>query len=339
MRPLLHLVQPQGRLRSELTPAMKQRTFDPAGVIFGVLLPIAAASLGLIAVRMWRSRLPDQIATHWSGTEPDGFMNPSTSAWTLAIVIVLVGGGCSAVASLAHALLIMRRTMLMIGLTVVGLVTVLQLAILARQLDVTSVDHVEVPAWALGVGTLVGFCVGLLGASLLRDYRERVAAESPPPASLPRADAELPIVEPLGAGPVGITILFAVLAGAATLTCWLLQSWWPIVIFLPLAVLPVSLMRYELVVDRAGIHVRSLGMAAFDYSLDEITGASVRTIDPFTDFGGWGLRVKGRGNYAVATAKGPAVFVTFANGQRLTISTKDAESIAGTLNSLASRRV
>lgn len=324
-------------MRAELTVA-KQRTFDPAGVIFGVLVPIAAAALGVIVVRLWTPRLPEQIATHWSGTEPDGFTNPSTSAWTLAIVIVLVGGGCSAVAALAHALLVMRRLMLMIGLTVVGLITVLQLAVLATQLDVTDVDSVEVPGWALGVGTLVGFAVGLLGATLLRDYRDRVIADAPPPASLPRGSEELPIVEPIGAGRVAMTVLFGILAAAAALTCWLSESWWPVAIFVPLAVMSASLMRYELVVDRLGIHVSTLGMAAFDYSANEVTGSSVREVDPFTDFGGWGLRSKGHGNYAVATSKGPAVFITFANGQRLTITTPRAEQIVGAINTLASER-
>ena len=317
---------------------MKTKTFDPAGVIFGVVVPVLAAALGVIVARLWSARLPDQIATHWSGTQPDGFTSPTTSAWTLAIVTVIVGGGCSAVAALAHALLLMRRTMLMIGLTVVGLITVLQLAILARQLDATDVGSVEVPGWALGVGTAVGFSVGLLGASLLRDYRERVPADAPPPEALPRADEELPIIESLGAGRVALVVLFAILGAGAALTCWLSQSWWPIAIFLALAVLSVSLMRYELVVDRSGLHITSLGMAAFDYSLDEITGASVREVDPFGDFGGWGLRVRGRGNYAVATAKGPAVFVTFANGERLTVTTPNADRIAGALNTLASQR-
>lgn len=317
---------------------MKSRTFDPAGVIFGVAVPIAAAAFGLVLTHLWRSRLPDQIATHWSGTEPDGFTSPATSAWTLAIVVVLVGGGCSAIASLAHALLIMRRTMLMIGSTVVGLIVVLQIAILTRQLDVEDVATVEIPGWALAVGTAVGFAIGILGASLLRDYRERTVADAPPPASLPRAAVDLPIVEPLGAGRVAVAVLFSILAAAAVLTCWLAESWWPVAIFVPLAVLPVSLMRYELIVDRKGIHVRSLGMAAFDYAIEEITGASVREVNPFEDFGGWGLRVKGRGNYAVATTKGPAVFVTFANGQRLTITTEHADRVAGTLNSLASQR-
>lgn len=318
--------------------AVKQRTFDPAGVIFGVVVPIAAAALGLVAVQVWRTRLPDRIATHWSGTEPDGFMSPSTSAWTLALVIVLVGGGCSAVAALSHALLILRRTMLMIGLTVVGLITVLQLAILAKQLDVTTVTNVEIPGWAIGVGTLVGFAVGLLGATQLRDYRDRVDATSPPPATLPRARAELPIVEPIGASRTSIAIVFTILAAAAALTCWLSESWWPVAVFAPIAAFTSSLMRYELIVDKLGIHVRSLGMPAFEYSIGEVTGASVREVDPFSDFGGWGLRVKGRGNYAVATRKGPAVFLTFANGQKLTVTVDGADAIAGTVNSLASER-
>ncbi|ORI19596.1 DUF1648 domain-containing protein [Rhodococcus sp. 1168] len=325
-------------LRTQDAPTDKVRTFDPAGVVFGVLVPILAAGLGVVAAYLWKSRLPQQIATHWSGTEPDAFTSPTTSAWTLAIVIVLVGGGCSAVAALANALLIMRRTMLMIGSTVVGLITVLQLAILSGQLDVSTVEDAEVPSWALGLGTLVGFAVGILGASLLRDYRERTPASSPPPASLPRAEFDGPIVQRLGAGPVAVIVLFVILAAAAAFTCWVSNSWWPIAIFVPVSILPLSLMRYQLVVDESGIGVRSLGMAAFDYSIDEVTGASVREVDPFGDFGGWGLRVKGRGNYAVAVEKGPAAFITFANGQRLTITSDRAEEIVGVLNTLASRR-
>ncbi len=317
---------------------MTRKTFDPAGVIFGVFVPIFAAALGVVAARVWSSQLPDRIATHWSGTQPDGFTSPTTSAWTLAVITVLVGGGCTAVAALANTLLHLRRTMLLIGSTVVGLITVLQLAILGTQRDTVDVGNVEVPGWALAVGTVVGFSVGLLGAVLLRDHRERVTTEEPPPASLPRADVDLPIVESLGAGRIALVVLFTTLTAGAAVTCWLAQSWWPVAIFVPLAVLPVSLMRYELVVDRAGVHVTSLGMAAFDYSIDEITGASVREVEPFADYGGWGLRVRGRGDYAVATSKGPAVFVTFANGQRLTITTPRAEHIAGTLNTLASQR-
>ncbi|MCZ4563195.1 DUF1648 domain-containing protein [Rhodococcus sp. IEGM 1401] len=313
------------------------RTFDPAGVVFGVAVPLVVAALGLVLAYLWQGRLPEQVATHFSGTEPDDFSNPLSNAWTLAIVIVLVGGGCSAVASLTRVLLIMRRTMLIIGLTVVGTIGVLQIATLVRELDMASERSVTIPGWAIAVGTVVGFAAGLFGASRLRDYRERVDATSPPHVDLPRCSPELPLVVRVGASRVaGITVVAVSLAGAA-LTCWLSGSLWPIFLFAPLTILILSLLRFTVHIDSDGLFVSSLGMAAFDYDIDEITGASVRAVDPSKEFGGWGLRAKGRGNYAVATDAGPAAFVTFANGDRLTIGSVHAEKIAGTLNTLTAR--
>ncbi|MEK8074093.1 DUF1648 domain-containing protein [Rhodococcoides navarretei] len=313
------------------------RTFDPAGVVFGVAVPLAVAALCLVLAYLWQGRLPDQVATHFSGTEPDDFSNPLSNAWTLAIAIVLVGGGCSAVASLARVLLIMRRTMLIIGLTVVGTIGVLQIATLVRELDMATSQSVTIPGWAMAVGTVVGFAAGLFGASKLRDHRERVVATSSPHADLPRCNPELPLVVRVGASrAAGITVVVISLAGAAT-TCYLTSSPWPIILFVPLTILILSLLRFTVHIDSDGLYVSSLGMAAFDYDIDEITGASVRTVDPSKDFGGWGLRAKGRGNYAVATESGPAAFVTFANGDRLTIGSDQADAIAGTLNSLTAR--
>lgn len=313
------------------------RTFDPAGVVFGVAVPLVVAALGLVLAYLWQGRLPEQVATHFSGTEPDDFSNPLSNAWTLAIVIVLVGGGCSAVASLTRVLLIMRRTMLIIGLTVVGTIGVLQIATLVRELDMASERSVTIPGWAIAVGTVVGFAAGLFGASRLRDYRERVDATSPPHVDLPRCSPELPLVVRVGASRVaGITVVAVSLAGAA-LTCWLSGSLWPIFLFAPLTILILSLLRFTVHIDSDGLFVSSLGMAAFDYDIDEITGASVRAVDPSKEFGGWGLRAKGRGNYAVATEAGPAAFVTFANGDRLTIGSVHAEKIAGTLTTLTAR--
>ncbi len=200
------------------------RTFDPAGVVFGVVVPLVVAALGLVLAYLWQGRLPEQVATHFSGTEPDDFSNPLSNAWTLAIVIVLVGGGCSAVASLARVLLIMRRTMLIIGLTVVGTIGVLQIATLVRELDMATEQSVTVPGWAMAVGTVVGFAAGLFGASRLRDHRERVLATSPPHSDLPRCSPELPLVVHVGASRIaGITVVAVSLAGAA-LTCYLSSS-------------------------------------------------------------------------------------------------------------------
>ncbi len=49
--------------------------------------------------------------------------------------------------------------------------------------------------------------------------------------------------------------------------------------------------------------------------------------------------MKARGNCGVVTRTGPAVVITFACGDRLTVTTPRAEEIAGALNTLADRRL
>lgn len=61
-------------------------------------------------------------------------------------------------------------------------------------------------------------------------------------------------------------------------------------------------------------------------------------VNPFLDFGGWGIRFKSKGRYGVVTAKGPAAQIAMAGGDVLTITTARAEELAGALNTLADKR-
>lgn len=105
-----------------------------------------------------------------------------------------------------------------------------------------------------------------------------------------------------------------------------------------LAVFCVTLVRFRVVVDTTEIKVFNMGMPAMTYGVDEVVGAKVAEIKPFADFGGWGLKSKGRRNYGIVTRTGPAVVITFAGGDKLTVTTPKADDIAGALNSLADAR-
>ncbi|KAA0025002.1 DUF1648 domain-containing protein [Antrihabitans cavernicola] len=317
---------------------MKQRTFDPVGVLFGIGLPVVAAVVGVLVTHLWRHRLPDRLATHWSGAAPNGFSDPTTSAWTFALITLLVAGGCCAVAALAQPLLIMRRAMLLIGLTVLGLLVTLQLTILIVQLDITDSSDVRLPTWAIGVGALGGFCVGVIGAALLRDHRRKPAAPEPPAPDLPRGQRTA-VLDTVGFTRTG-TATFAVVAlGVAALGWWFVGSFWPVVAVVPVLVVVVGVMRYRIVVDGDGIRVRNLGMTSIDVGIDEIEGARVTEVSPFKDFGGWGLRAKGRGRYGIVTRTGPAIEVRTAGALTLTITTDHAQEMAGALNSWADGRI
>ncbi|MBC2641041.1 MULTISPECIES: DUF1648 domain-containing protein [unclassified Rhodococcus (in: high G+C Gram-positive bacteria)] len=316
------------------------RVVDPAGAVFGLLLPIVAALSGVVLTTIWEPRLPAEIATHWTTTSPDGFATPMSSAWTFTLVTVLFGGGCAAIAALAQAMLMMRRTMLVVGLSVVGLILTVQVAMLYVQLDVTDPSDTELPLWSLGLGVVIGAVVGLIGAALLRDFRTRVAATDPPDSRLPRASDPSVVADSVGFGTVGSLVLLLLFGGVpAVAVCLLTGGWWPVAVCVPLGLLVVSLLRFRVIVDESGIRVVNMGMTALRYGVEEIEGARVDLIKPFDDFGGWGLKVKGRRNYGVVTKTGPAVIVTTACGDRLTVTSPRAEEMAGALNTFADRRL
>lgn len=315
-----------------------RRVFDPVGVIFGVALPLAAAATVLIVANAWNSRLPAEIASHWSGRTPDGFSDPMSLAGVFALIIVIVGGGCCGVAALAQALLLMRRAMLLIGLTVVGLLLTLFVSVLWIQLDVTSVADVELPSNAIAIGVLVGLAAGALGAALLRDHRDRAPATEPPSPELPRGPMHA-VRDIVGFGRVGTVVVAVIALGSAWLAGVFVGSAWPLFAALPVVVVLLALMRFDVIVDAAGVRVRNCGLTSIDIGMDEVLGAKVDHVSPFKDFGGWGLRSKGHRRYGIVTNTGPAVVISTADGLVLTITSTKADAMAGALNSWADHRV
>jgi hypothetical protein len=315
-----------------------RRTIDPAGAVFGLAIPLLCAIAGLILTSAWEPRLPAEVASHWSGSTPDSFTSPMAGAWTMALLIALVGGGCCAIAVLAQAQLMMRRYMLVIGLAVTFLMATLYVATLAAQLDVSDPSDAPFPAWSLGLGMCLGVVVGWLGAGLLRDYRERPIATTTPDPSLPRGPVELPIVDQVGTGRPTTVVLALLVLVPVIIVCLMMGSWWPMAIALPSCLLILSLLRFTVRVDEQRVSVRNLGASALDYDLDEIIGAKVTETRPFQDWGGWGMRIKRPNRYGLVTNTGPALVITTESGHELTITTDRAEEMAGAINTLADRR-
>lgn len=316
------------------------RIVDPAGALFGLLLPVFAAVGGAALTKFWEPRLPAEIAVHWTGSSADGFDSPMASAWTFALVIVLIGGGCCAFAALAGGQLMIRRIMLFVGLTVVGLMSTIQVVLLWGQLDLDSAVGAELPmASSLGIGTLIGTALGLVGASTLRDYRVRVPATERPALDLPRHSVSTaPVVDDVGFGAGGSMVLVLLVAVPAVWLSSVVGSWWILATFVPVALLVLTVLRFRVIVDDTGIRVLNMGMTSIDYGIEEIESVKVEECKPFDDFGGWGLKAKGPRNYGVVTRSGPALILATACGDRLTVTSPKAEHMAGVLNSLADAR-
>lgn len=312
-------------------PESHNRVFDPAGLAFGVVLPLLAAFVGPVLTELWRDRLPDRIATHWSSSGPDHFAAPMAAAWQFTVVQIFVGVGLCAFAALAPAMLLMRRMMLILGLTVTGILLYLQIVILTVQRDRTD-SHVHLPWTAIPVGAVLGAVVGLLAATRLRDHRRRETATERPAANLLRQPSAGPVRDVVGFGRAGTVGFVTVTVGAAIVGCVAARTAWPLAALLPVLLILAGLMRFDVAASPSGVTVRNLGMTSVDIGIEEIEGAVVVEANPFKEWGGWGLRVQRPSRYGIVTRTGPAVRITTASGLSLTVTTDRADTMAGALN-------
>ncbi|MBD0323847.1 MAG: DUF1648 domain-containing protein, partial [Aldersonia sp.] len=256
-----------------------RRIFDPWGVVFGLAVPLVAAVAGLVLTAAWDARLPAEIITHWGTEGPDGWSPPTTASWVYALAIVFVGAGCASFAALAQGLLMMRRILLIVGLTVTGLLAVLQITTLWIQLDSTPRADIELPSETIGLGILFGFAVGALGAALLRDYRVRTPATVAPDPALPRGPA-VEVHDTIGFSTVGVCVIYAVGIALAFLACATIDSNWPLWVALTVLALLIGAIRFDITVDERGVRVRNMGTTAIDLGIDEIVEAKVVQLSP-----------------------------------------------------------
>ena len=312
-------------------------------LLVGAALPLAIALAGSILAIAWLGRLPAEVAIHWAtGGAPDGFAPP----WIVPGMLLLIVAGFSAVTvvslSAAHGsrvrnarILVATASWLSTTLTV-GLV-----GSLVSQLDLADPRSAQSPAAPLITGAVLGLAVGALAWFL-----------APVP---PAGESATPTVERLSLGEdarvmwtatataspkLAIVIaLFAValLVQAIVLTFELGAAAWPLYLAPVVLALVLSTLTWRLRIDHRGVVARSvLGFPRITVPAGRIQGASVVTVSPVADFGGWGLRWL-PGQVGVILRGGEALRVSRWDGHTVTITTHDAGRAAGIVEAIAGR--
>lgn len=314
---------------------MRSPRIDPVGLAGGVVLPLLASGLILALAAVWEPRLPDPIAQHWGvGGAPNQFGDLWPNTWRMAMLVVAVGGGCGFVAMLSRSLLMLRQILLVIGLTMTGALAALWISALAAQLDLTDAADARLAEWPPALFGILGFVTGFVLARRLTDGRLRTAATERPPANLPRR-AVVPLSETV-TSPMWLQIvLVAPLAALAVLLTVASRTAWPLLLIGSVGLLVFTMLRARIDVDGTGLRATVTGMTAFALTINEIAKAEVTTVSPGKQYGGYGLRMRGKGHYGLILRRGPAVAVTTAAGQVFTLTTPRAEEIAGVLNTAA----
>jgi hypothetical protein len=293
-------------------------------------------------------RLPSEVARHWgTGGRVTGSWPLTSQLVVLGTITLLIVGVCGAVAVLSRQPRSVRALVAACGTWTAVVLAVTQVGALLAQLDLPDPRLASAPGASLALGAVLGLAVGAAVAMLAREPEHAVDAAQPPAPDLPRLDpvADEGAVEE-GAGPAwqgaaapsrALLVVAAVVLLVSALPA-LAGSVWRLVFGTLVAILLLATSRFTVRVDEAGLRVRAARLTLLEVPLAQLAGADVIDhLDPFWEFGGWGLRVDVHGRTGLVSRAGEALTVTRADGSEVVVTVDDAHGAAATLNTLADR--
>ncbi|MFD5326585.1 hypothetical protein [Streptomyces sp. NPDC127092] len=320
---------------------------------------VLALALHLLLLALWRDRLPDPLATHFSageGGRADGFTPLAGYAAVSSGLLVALGAGWT---------LLVRRAVLWGAWATAGFMGGLLDLLLRANLDAADAAEVTAPLATLTLAVGIAAPAALAGRALTglvpaqpaaygRDGSEgREGSDGGEGSDGRVGPSRVPRLE-LGAheiagwsrdtGSRGMTALSTVfvLAGATAPVPAVLFTPWPYALIalvgLAVGVPGLALSRVRVAVDRRGLTVTPalLPRPRIRIPLDEITSATVQDVDALAEFGGWGYRTRPHRS-ALLLRSGEALSVRRANGFAFLVTVPDAETAAALLNALAAR--
>ena len=322
-----------------------QRTTTPvpdrrSTAIWTLGVPALVVAVTLVLALSWRSGLPDPVAVHWDREGADGYSS------FLAFTLPMLGGIAVAAAALwavgtylGRAAMTRRFANGMAVWLSIFLACVL-LTTLEAQRGLSDAAAAVVPDGTLALSLTLATVAGALAAVLTRADPAR-----PTSAPIPDSAPTLPLaaqehaawVREVGRRSsvplIAAAVAFGAFIGAVT-GMWLFAA----VLAVALSLLLVAMLRWDVTVSGEGLTARSLlGHPRVHVPLDEVERAEVIHVDPFREFGGWGMRTGIDGRTGVVLRKGPAIEVHRTGGRIVVVTVEDAATGAALLNTLAAR--
>ncbi len=313
--------------------------------VASVVATLAAAATSIVLQWSWRDELPDRIATHWSGEEPDGFMS-LTGNMTFTVVFVVCG---TAFLLLVGAAVRQVREMGALAAGMAAWISTLTALIVNAQRGLSDAESAPFGGEGLFISLAVGLAVGgLVWLVVRRRGQEPVADQAPEPGApvIEGADGQrlawtrhVRFSRTLTGFVLAATILGALFAAA---TGYGTSDWWAgafILLVDCVILIPLALNWAVVTIDHRGVQARALGIRWVNIPLETITSAErqERAV-PLGEFGGWGLRSGFAGDRGLVTGEGEALRIHRAGQCDWVITIDDAARAAAVVNTLVAQR-
>jgi hypothetical protein len=316
-------------------------------VLTSVVAPLIVTVVVSVLMFSWVGDLPDPAAVHWTvAGNPDGYGAPRTLPILFLVVslslVALLGGATVVIAH--HSPL--TRIMKVLAVSVPGVVVFLAVVLggsMAAERGASSWRDAEAPGLVI-LWAIIATAVVITASWFLLPPGERAwqQGEARAVPALRLKDGERASWHANAAASVGLVIASVAacaVAVAATTIAIVLGgiALWPLSL-LPLVVLVFVLatLNWTIRVDARGVLARSaLGLPRVRIALADVESAEVVQIDPFRQFGGWGIRFGLNRDLGIVLRSGEGLRVVRKSGRSLVISVNDAASAAGLLNALS----
>ncbi|MDN4476713.1 DUF1648 domain-containing protein [Demequina sp. SYSU T00192] len=310
------------------------------GVVTPAVLCAVAVGLELAVI----GDVPDPVATHWSGSSPDGFASPA-----LVPVMTVVVGGVLPIVLGASGLRSIRRgergfVLRFMPAVAAGLATLMAVLMVGSLLIQRGLDDAaQAPSvlptmwWGLGSALVVGALGWLVQPRHEERRREAVAARplSREPGErtvwVGRAELSPPALAAIVAG-----VLVAVVAAVAN---WLVGdeavAWIVTGLAVLLAFLAASFTVFHVRIDPTGLTVRSAArIVRMRVPAADVEVAAPTEVSGLAQYGGYGIRSV-PGATGVIMRSGPALEVTRRGGRRFVVTVDDPTTAAAVLAAVA----
>lgn len=325
-----------------------------AAVWAGLIVPLALVAVYVAVLLTWMPRLPDPLASHWSGSgDPDGFSSPmgllfftagmSAGMALLIGCIAVLGSGKGEIAVWSG----MNRFMAAFSLAMSVSLGLMGVFIAHSQLGLADAHDAGgvggVVALAFGIGITLGVLAYALQPNVYVAGPAKRAAQPMQLAPTERAvwigSARPSTVFIVAIGGSMLALGVGTAAEWAALSSGIAGAETPFWIMLGTTVLIGLLLAatfsFKVRVDASGIEVRSrIGWPVFRVVAADVSSAVATRIAPLAEFGGWGIRWS-PGRTGIVLRTGEGLIVKRHDGRILAVTIDSADTAAALLMAYA----
>lgn len=315
----------------------------------GLILPLTLTAVGTFLTTMWVPRMPDPMALHWGADfRPDGYGPPWSN------VVISLGSGLALTAMYflqrlqrgrpgAELWGPMHRFLPAMILGIVAFLQIIAVGTAWVQLDASDARDTPHTGWVLLIGFLVWIVVSVT-AYFVQPKLTLASSESAAvkPMSLTPNDETIWSGEVRPAksflwvllatiGPLIILTLTLFIIGSDPVAAWIMFGSTVLLI-----ALFVTNIWFRVRIDSSGIVARSLlGWPAYSVPAEDVKAVKVKQINPFAEYGGWGVRLSPTG-FGIVLRTGEGIVIDrHSRSRSFAITIDDAESAATLLATIS----